>query len=157
MVSSWPGPGIKQDALIHGANLLDITPTVLTLYGLPVGEDMDGKPLLDAFEEPPAVARIPSWDAVPGNDARLGQGQQFDPIAAKEAMDQLVALGYIEKLDDNREKAVAQPVRELRYNLARSYMDAGRLADAAPILRNSIRPNRTSTASAFIWHFATEP
>ncbi len=39
------GPGIKKDALIHGANMLDITPTILTLYGLPVGEDMDGKPL----------------------------------------------------------------------------------------------------------------
>ena len=54
------GPGLKQDALIHGANLLDITPTILTLYGLPVGEDMDGKPLLDAFETPPEVKTIPS-------------------------------------------------------------------------------------------------
>lgn len=133
------GPGIKKDALIHGANLLDITPTVLALYGLPVGEDMDGKPLRDAFEKAPEVATIPSWDAVPGNDARLSSDQQFDPIAAKEAMDQLVALGYIEKLDDNREKAVANTVRELRYNLARSYMDASRLADAAPILAGLYR------------------
>ena len=129
------GPGIKKDAVIHGANLLDITPTVLTLCGLPVGEDMDGKPLRDAFETAPAVSTIPSWDAVPGNDARLTGDQQFDPITAKEAMDQLVALGYIEKLDDDREKAVAGTVRELRYNLAGSYMDAGRMADAAPILK----------------------
>ncbi len=27
------GPGIKRDRLIHGASLLDITPTILTLYG----------------------------------------------------------------------------------------------------------------------------
>ena len=87
------GPGLKQDALIHGANLLDITPTILTLYGLPVGEDMDGKPLLDAFEQPPEVKTIPSWDAVPGADGRLSREQQFDPLTAKEAMDQLVALG----------------------------------------------------------------
>ena len=108
---------------------------MLTLCGLPVGEDMDGKPLRDAFETAPAVSTIPSWDAVPGNDARLTGDQQFDPITAKEAMDQLVALGYIEKLDDDREKAVAGTVRELRYNLAGSYMDAGRMADAAPILK----------------------
>ena len=128
------GPGIRKDALVHGANLLDITPTILTLYGLPVGEDMDGKPLLDAFEEPPERNAIPSWDQVPGDDARLPSGQQYDPIAAKEAMDQLVALGYVEAPGEDRAKAVANTVRELRYNLARSYMDAGRYQDGAEIL-----------------------
>jgi hypothetical protein len=43
------GPRIKRDELIHGASLLDITPTVLTLFGLPVGDDMEGRPLLEAF------------------------------------------------------------------------------------------------------------
>ena len=129
------GPGLKQDTLIHGATLLDITPTILTLFGLPIGEDMDGKPLRDAFIDAPTISTIPSWDEVAGNDARLAGDQQFDPITAKEAMDQLVALGYIEKLDDNRDQAVNNTVRELRYNLAGSYMDAGRMADAAPILQ----------------------
>lgn len=129
------GPGLKRDALIHGASLLDITPTILTLYGLPVGEDMDGKPLLDAFEQPPEVKTIPSWDAVPGDDGRLSAEQRFDPLTAKEALDQLAALGYIDKPDENREKAVANTVREMRYNLARSYMNAGRHRDALPILK----------------------
>jgi predicted AlkP superfamily phosphohydrolase/phosphomutase len=133
------GPGIKKDALVHGANLLDITPTILTLCGLPVGEDMDGKPLFEAFEQAPEVQTIPSWDEVPGDAARLSGEQQFDPLTAKEAMDQLVALGYIEKPDENREKAVANTVRELRYNLARSYMDAGLMAEALPILAELYR------------------
>ena len=30
-----------------------MTPTVLTLFGLPVGEDMDGRVLVQAFEETP--------------------------------------------------------------------------------------------------------
>lgn len=133
------GPGIKRDALVHGANLLDIAPTILTLCGLPIGEDMDGKPLLEVFEQTPEVQTVPSWDAVPGDAARLSGDQQFDPLTAKEAMDQLVALGYIEKLDENREKAVANTVRELRYNLARSYMDAGLMAEALPILAELYR------------------
>jgi predicted AlkP superfamily phosphohydrolase/phosphomutase/tetratricopeptide (TPR) repeat protein len=128
------GPGIRRDALIHGASVLDITPTVLALFGLPVGEDMDGKVLVDAFETPPAVASLPSWDAVPGDDARLGEEQRYDPVAAKEAMDQLVALGYVEAPGADQARAVANTVRELRYNLARSYMDAGRHADAVPVL-----------------------
>ena len=39
------GPGIEQDTLIHGVNLLDITPTLLAMFGLPVGRDMDGRPI----------------------------------------------------------------------------------------------------------------
>jgi predicted AlkP superfamily phosphohydrolase/phosphomutase/Tfp pilus assembly protein PilF len=128
------GPGIKRDHLIHGATLLDITPTILTLYGLPVGEDMDGKPLLEAFESSAPVASIPSWDAVAGDDARLPADRQYDPIAAKEAMNQLVALGYIEPLGENQEKAVRNTVQEIRYNLARAYMDGGFHAQGAAIL-----------------------
>jgi len=128
------GPGIRKDAHIHGARLLDITPTILTLFGLPVGEDMDGRVLLDAFEQPPEVTTIPSWDDVPGDDARLAEEQCFDPLAAKEAMDQLVALGYIEPLAENASAAVEATARELRYNLARAYMDADQYQQAVPIL-----------------------
>ncbi|MEZ5502380.1 MAG: alkaline phosphatase family protein [Halioglobus sp.] len=118
------GPEFKKDELIHGANLLDITPTLLTLYGLPVGDDMDGKPLLHAFEVPPKVERIPSWDAVAGDDGRHSETVRQDPLAAKAALDQLVALGYIEAPGDNAAQAVARAAREMRYNLAASYMDA---------------------------------
>jgi predicted AlkP superfamily phosphohydrolase/phosphomutase/tetratricopeptide (TPR) repeat protein len=128
------GPGLKQDHLLHGASVLDITPTLLALHGLPVGEDMDGKVLVDAFVAPPAVAMIPSWDAVPGDAARLDAEHCYDPIAAKEAMDQLVALGYVAAPAADQAEAVASTARELRYNLARSYMDAGRYLDAVPVL-----------------------
>ena len=47
------GPGIKRDERIYGASLIDVAPTVLTLFDLPIGEDMDGRPLLEAFEVPP--------------------------------------------------------------------------------------------------------
>jgi len=46
------GAGIKRDELVHGVGLLDVTPTILTLFGLPTGDDMDGRPLVDAFEGP---------------------------------------------------------------------------------------------------------
>ena len=39
--------------MIEGATLLDVAPTVLTLLGLPVGEDMQGKVLVNAFAQPP--------------------------------------------------------------------------------------------------------
>ncbi len=128
------GPGIKKDELIHGASLLDICPTVLTLLGLPVGEDMDGKPLVQAFENPPTVSAIPSWDAVTGTDGMHDPTKRIDPVEAQEAIQQLVALGYIEKPPENKQQAIDQCVRELNYNLARAYMDASRHGEAAALL-----------------------
>jgi predicted Zn-dependent protease len=133
-VLALAGPNIAQDRLLHGANLLDITPTCLAALGLAVGEDMDGRVLTDAFVEPPAVTTVPSWDAIPGDDARPQNRPPAAPGEAREAMRQLEDLGYVDPLPENQERAVAQTLRELEYNRARSYQDAGRHGDALPIL-----------------------
>jgi tetratricopeptide (TPR) repeat protein len=128
------GPGIKKDQIIHGASLLDVTPTILAYFGLPVGQDMDGKPLVDAFEGQPRIEAIDSWEEVPGEDGQHPEGFAMDPAESKEALDQLVALGYIERPDEDAGKAIAQCTRELDYNLARAYMDAGMHGEAIPLL-----------------------
>lgn len=43
------GPAIKRRYNIQGANLFDITPTILYLMDLPIGRDMDGKVLKDSI------------------------------------------------------------------------------------------------------------
>ena len=90
------GPGIKQDEPLYGVSVLDAAPTLLALFGLPTGEDMDGRVVKAAFEEPPEVGTIPSWEAVSGDDGRHPPHTRLAPQAAAEALDQLVALGYIE-------------------------------------------------------------
>lgn len=132
-IIAMKGPGLKRDELLFGASLLDITPTLLTLYGLPIGRDMDGKPLLTAFAEPPVVEYIPSWDEVPAEAGLHRPGMQADPVDQAEALKQLVELGYIEKPDENLEKAVANTVKELRYNLARDYLNAHHVPEAMAI------------------------
>ncbi|NNM21374.1 MAG: tetratricopeptide repeat protein [Gammaproteobacteria bacterium] len=130
------GPGVRKDELIHGASVLDITPTLLTMYGLPVADDMAGKPLLAAFAEPPEVTHIPSWEDVAGDDGQHPPGKQTDQYESKAALEQLVALGYIESAGEDAEMAVEKVVRELQYNLAQSYMDADRNRAAEPILED---------------------
>jgi predicted AlkP superfamily phosphohydrolase/phosphomutase/tetratricopeptide (TPR) repeat protein len=127
------GPGIKRDELLHGPSVLDITPTILTMYGLPVGEDMDGKVLSQAFAASPDVVFIPSWEEVPGADGRHPPHTRLDPVAAHEAMEQMIALGYIERPDENREVAVEKTIRELRYNLGEAYQDDARHQEAYEI------------------------
>jgi tetratricopeptide (TPR) repeat protein len=127
------GPGLKRDELIHGAGLLDITPTILTLFGLPLGRDMDGRPLVNAFIEPPPITTIDSWEDVSGDTGQHPPNLQADPVDQAEALRQLVDLGYIEKPDEDLQKATADCIRELRYNLARDCFDARRIPEAAAI------------------------
>jgi len=128
------GPAIKPGEKLRGASILDILPTILTMYGLPVGEDMDGKVLTRAFTDPPAPAFIPSWDHVPGADGRHPPGMQYDPAGAHDLLEQMVALGYVEPPDEDRDTAVRKAIRELRFNLAESYQHAARHREACEIL-----------------------
>jgi len=130
------GQHIQQDERIYGATLLDVTPTILTLFGLPVGADMDGRVLVQAFEEPPQIARIPSWEQEPGECGMHPSDLRMDPAAAQAVLQQFVALGYIQPPSEDQSKAVASAVREANYNLARDYLDCGRPDDALPLLED---------------------
>jgi tetratricopeptide (TPR) repeat protein len=129
------GPGIVADQMIESATLLDIAPTILTLLGLPVGEDMEGKVLVNAFVQPPVIARIPSWEAVPGTDGRLPAATDIeDPVAARAALQQLVELGYIAPLSEDAARSIAITEAEADFNTAVSLGEGGRLLDAKAIL-----------------------
>lgn len=69
------GPGIKKGGWIEGASILDVTPTLLAILGRPVAEDMRGRVLDDLFDgTPPAVERIPTYEANPQLDAPHANG-----------------------------------------------------------------------------------
>ncbi|MEZ5012828.1 MAG: alkaline phosphatase family protein [Chitinophagales bacterium] len=128
------GPGIKKDDRVYGASVLDITPTVLTLFGLPVGADMDGNVLVNAFEEQIIPDKVDSWEDIPGNSGQHPADKQEDPYAAAEALEQLIELGYVERPDENIEKAIKNTMNENNYYLARSYMHGRKYEEAVEIL-----------------------
>lgn len=119
------GPGVRQDATIPGATLLDITPTVLALFGLPVGRDMEGKVLVNAFEQAPTIERIDSWENVPDPvyDARVREAVDDDPEAAAASMQQLVDLGYIEAPGEDVQRDIVRARAAQKFNLACTCID----------------------------------
>jgi predicted AlkP superfamily phosphohydrolase/phosphomutase/predicted Zn-dependent protease len=127
------GPGIKQGEFVQGANVLDVCPTLLSLFGLPSGQDMDGKPLVTSWVNTPKTETIPSWDTILGADGTHPPSTRLDPTDSREALRQLEALGYIEPLPENTREAEDKANRELRYNLACSYVDAQMPGTAAEI------------------------
>jgi len=134
------GPGIKKDELVYGANLLDITPTLLYHFDLPLGKDMDGKPLINIFKESKEVKYINSWD----NHVQRESKEKTDPKAAAEAMKMMIELGYIEKPNEDSEKAQEKSRIENEFNLARVYLSSGRSKEAAEILEELMKNNDES-------------
>lgn len=132
------GPGIRQDEIVFGTSLLQITPTILTLFGLPIGADMDGIPVIDAFEQAPNIATIPSWDQVNGPAGMHSEKFRTDPLANKAAIQQLIELGYIEDPGPNKQKAADRAETEIQYNLSRVYIGSMRFGKAAALLEGLV-------------------
>jgi len=139
------GPHVKQDERIYGATLLDVAPTVLTLFGQPVAEDMDGRVLVQAFEQPPVIERIPSWENEPGECGMHPSDLRMDPAAAQAVLQQFVALGYIQEPSADQSKAVETAIREANYNLARDLLDSRRPKEALPLLEELAAKNPDET------------
>ena len=133
------GPDIKRDERIYGASLIDIPATILTLFGLPIGEDMDGRPLLEIFETQPAVERIPSWENVPGESGMHSADHELDRDQSEELMKQFAALGYIEDRATSREKQSEGAEVEAKYNLARTHLWKGEPDEAIRLLAPLVR------------------
>lgn len=133
------GPGIKRDERIYGASLIDIAPTVLTLFDLPIGEDMDGRPLLEAFETPPQVKTIGSWEKKEGEAGMHTPGKEMDPEQAMELMQQFAALGYIEDPNADKEKQEESADLEAKYNISRTYLWKNQPESALPLLEEIVR------------------
>lgn len=127
------GPGIRKDERIYGANIIDVTPTLLAAMGLPVGDDMDGRVLIDVFEKTPQVRTVPSWEDVPGEDGRHPPGTRIDPDWSERLTKQFVALGYVEDHSGDRDKAAESAQTESDYNLARVYFSSRRYEEAIPL------------------------
>ena len=125
------GEGFCKDELVFGARLLDITPTILHYFGLPVGKDMEGRVLEDVFAEKRDVESIPSWES------SSGIARSRVPLSETEnraLLDKFVALGYIDEIPEDNSVAIAETNRENDWNMARAYMYAGRYEQALPLL-----------------------
>lgn len=128
------GPNIIRDELVFGVTLLDVTPTVLSLFGLPVGKDMDGKVILSAFEKPPDLTVIDSWESIGGACGMHDADLRRDPVAEEILLGQLVELGYAEPPAGNIAETLERSVDESRFYLARVHMNRKHHTKALPIL-----------------------
>jgi predicted AlkP superfamily phosphohydrolase/phosphomutase len=87
------GGPIRRGVRLDGARIVDVTPTLLYLLGLPVGDDMEGRVIEGLFQTPlpRPIESIPSWErgASPASPTPI-----TSPVD-EDIREQLRALGYI--------------------------------------------------------------
>lgn len=151
-VAVLAGPQIRQPegGRLFGATILDVAPTVLSLLNLPVGRDMAGRAWAEVLRHSPPPP-IDSWEDVPGDDGRIMPADNVapaDPAAAREAVRQLVELGYIDASATAGPEAAVNAASLMQYNLAISLLDEGRPGDAAAVLQPLSRAHPDDLALA---------
>lgn len=130
------GPDIKPAEHLYGASILDVTPTILTLLGLPVGGDMDGRPWLEVLRKPVKPERIFSWEGVGDDKAGLHCSEaRQDPAEAAQAIEQLVELGYIAPPGEDVRQTIRETLRYNKTHLVRALIETPRMAQVVPLLR----------------------
>ncbi len=144
------GPGIRKDERIYGASLLDVTPTILTLFGLPVGEDMRGKVLTSAFEEAPTIETVETWDTIEGESGMHPANSDWVADSPDELVQQFVELGYIEDPGEDQAVTAQKTQIEIDYNLAKVYLSTDRPEKALDVLLELVR--KSPWENRFILH-----
>ncbi|MDG4715036.1 alkaline phosphatase family protein [Winogradskyella marincola] len=115
------GPNIKKNEKVFGLGLIDVAPTILHMYNLPIGKDMDGKVALDIFKDVKEPNYIDTWENVSGDFGEQDKSKEADQLSDQETLEQLIDLGYIERPDEKMETAVLKTKCDLKHNLARVY------------------------------------
>jgi len=89
------GKHIKKRKRLDHATVLDITPTILYLMGIPIGKDMDGDILVDSIEKDflrrNSIDHVPSYETSQRRVSTKGLTSDVDD----EIKRQLKALGYL--------------------------------------------------------------
>ncbi len=90
------GPHVRKGLHIEKAHVYDILPTLLYLEGLPIGRDMDGRPLLEDLD-PTFVHSHPIEYVKTYEDGKRPQtlAPKRDKEVDKKTLEEFKALGYI--------------------------------------------------------------
>jgi len=88
------GPEIKESTEILGAKIIDLTPTLLHMFGIPVPRDMDGRILKEIFKEDSVSAIRKAKFSWP-DKINKNQVSEMTKQDEKKIEERLRSLGYL--------------------------------------------------------------
>jgi predicted AlkP superfamily phosphohydrolase/phosphomutase len=87
------GRGVRRGAVMEGAGLLDVLPTLFRLLDVPIARDLEGKVLVDALE--PQFASAHPQAAVDTYGPAQHAGEPDESDLDRNVLERLRSLGYI--------------------------------------------------------------
>jgi predicted AlkP superfamily phosphohydrolase/phosphomutase len=85
------GPGIIPGGVLHKAKIYDIAPTILHHFNLPLGKDMDGSVIEEAYADKQKIRFIPTYEGKESASDKEKKSKAMD----KQVLEDLKSLGYI--------------------------------------------------------------
>jgi predicted AlkP superfamily phosphohydrolase/phosphomutase/Flp pilus assembly protein TadD len=149
------GRGVAVGGRIEGADIYDVAPTILAMYGLPPARRFRGRALGELFEPGFLPASGPPIEAY-GPPRGAGAPGQRSPARASEddaALENLRGLGYIGGAS-NREDRETAPRDRRRANLATVLLEEKEYEEAARIYREFLRDSPGDYDALFNLAFA---
>lgn len=89
------GKNIRSGVTIPDCSVLDITPTLLYLQNMPVAKDMDGKPLLEVFENDYLQSNPVQFIETYEDGSHEKTSEDLDFEVSQEIQERLKGLGYL--------------------------------------------------------------
>jgi predicted AlkP superfamily phosphohydrolase/phosphomutase len=89
------GPNIRRNAVIEGAGIIDVAPTIIYALGMPVPSDMDGNPLTGLFEEAYASRTAASYTDERKVEDVASEEYGYSEEEEESVRLKLEALGYL--------------------------------------------------------------
>lgn len=143
------GSGVRAQSRIEGADIYDVAPTLLAIYGVPAARDFQGKRLDSIFapgflpSSPAPVASYPRAarpGTTPGDVARGSSRAVPGEEERRAALRNLETLGYVRGGGAMGAAAGSAPAADRsRANLATVYLEEKRYREAASMYEEFLR------------------
>jgi len=144
----WTGPTLGKSGKYDQAQLVDIAPSLLAVFGVPIGRDMDGQPL-DIL-----LGRCPALQWTPTHEKQAGEKDTEtppEPIASEldeEILKRLKTLGYL----GGHSGSTADPsetTSQSQYNLGLSLEKRGKFQEAVRVYQTVLLEDPTHETGRF--------
>ena len=149
------GPAFESNKTLENINLLDITPTILQLFNLPIGQDMDGRVIKEALKDKSKINYISTWEGILGDFGEHPEYLKDIGFENADSLNQLEELGYIEKSDNDNKTRIENSIFDSEFHLAQVHFDMGRQDEGLKILEQLYRkkPDDTRVNLLLIEHY----
>jgi tetratricopeptide (TPR) repeat protein len=114
------GRGVRARSRLDQPTLLDVTPTLLALAGVPPARDMPGRVLAEGLRGTFPTERVASYETGARTASADAGGPAGDPTVDPAVLERLRSLGYLDTTSPQGER-----------NLAAMHFEAGRYEEAA--------------------------